>query len=207
MTYTTNHTSQKLLSTPKIFGYINNFISILIPLLAQFELSIVRFFCLTARPLLLKYSAVAISKLGNGWIYLILVSALYTYAGNKSLPIIFLGMINAATLHFLYPVIKRRFCRRRPFIIDIKLTSLLKTLDDHSFPSGHTMTLTGVLTPIVIAWPSMSYSAFALVTSLAWSRIATAHHFPSDVVAGIAMGLGIAYPLSIYTLPLIINSL
>ena len=69
------------------------------------------------------------------------------------------------------------------------------------------MTLTGVLTPIVIAWPSMSYSAFALVMSMAWSRIATAHHFPSDVIAGITMGLGIAYPLSVYALPLIINSL
>jgi len=203
MTYTTNQISQKFIPTPKLFKSIQYIQSILIPALAQYELSIVRFFSLTARPILLKYSAVIISKLGNGWIYFILAAAAFYYAGYKSLPIIILGIINAVTLHLLYPIIKKKFCRRRPFIVDLNLPSLLKTLDDHSFPSGHAMTLTGVLTPIVIAWPSASYSAVALIISMAWSRIATAHHFPSDVIAGITMGLGIAYPLSSYAFTLI----
>jgi undecaprenyl-diphosphatase len=72
----------------------------------------------------------------------------------------------------------------------------LKILDEHSFPSGHTMTLSGVLVPIVIAWPSITMSAMALVLSMAWSRIATAHHYPSDVVAGVALGASLAWPLS-----------
>ncbi len=203
MTYTTNQISQRFFSAPYIFKYVHNFRSVLIPALAQQELNIVYFFSLTARPLLLKFSAVTISKLGNGWIYIILALVAYYYAGNRSLPIIVLGIINALTLHLLYPKIKKIFRRRRPFIVDIKLPSLLNTLDDHSFPSGHAMTLTGVLTPIVIAWPSVSYSALALIVSMAWSRIATAHHFPSDVIAGITMGLCVAYPLSSYVFPLI----
>jgi undecaprenyl-diphosphatase len=39
-----------------------------------------------------------------------------------------------------------------------------------------------------------------LVLSMAWSRIATAHHYPSDVVAGIALGAVVAGPLSAYAL-------
>ncbi|MFO1124672.1 MAG: phosphatase PAP2 family protein [Methylocystis sp.] len=64
------------------------------------------------------------------------------------------------------------------------------------FPSGHAMTLTGVLAPIVIAWPATTPSAALLLLSMAWSRIATAHHYPSDVVAGAALGAGLSYPLA-----------
>ncbi|HYA80522.1 MAG TPA: phosphatase PAP2 family protein [Methylocystis sp.] len=31
---------------------------------------------------------------------------------------------------------------------------------------------------------------------MAWSRIATGHHYPSDVAAGVALGVGVGYPLS-----------
>ena len=96
----------------------------------------------------------------------------------------------------LYPIIKRRFGRKRPFQSDPRLPSLLRTLDDHSFPSGHAMTLTGVLAPIVIAWPATTLSAGLLLLSMAWSQIATAHHYPSDVAAGVALGAGLSYPLA-----------
>jgi undecaprenyl-diphosphatase len=32
---------------------------------------------------------------------------------------------------------------------------------------------------------------------MAWSRIATAHHYPSDIVGGAILGLIFAYPLSL----------
>jgi undecaprenyl-diphosphatase len=31
---------------------------------------------------------------------------------------------------------------------------------------------------------------------MAWSRIATAHHYPSDVLGGVALGIFMGYPLS-----------
>jgi undecaprenyl-diphosphatase len=62
------------------------------------------------------------------------------------------------------------------------------------------MTLSGVLVPIVIAWPSIAVSAVALILSMAWSRMATAHHYPSDVLGGVALGIVLAYPLSTYLL-------
>ena len=196
MTYTTNQTSSLSIRSVAGLSSLSKFQTRLLPRLADYELLTVHYFTLTARPSALKYSAIGISTLGNGWIYIFLILAAFYYSGVKALPIILIGAVNALVLHCIYPVLKKKFARRRPFHIDVRLPSLLKTLDDHSFPSGHAMTLTGVLTPIVLAWPSATFSAIVLVLSMGWSRIATAHHFPSDVIAGFLLGLLIAYPLS-----------
>jgi undecaprenyl-diphosphatase len=164
--------------------------------LIQLDLAAVHLFSRTARPAIGRFLAIAISKLGNGWIYLILLPIVLIGLGWQGLHVAALAGVNAALLHILYPIIKRRFCRKRPFHVDARLPSLLKTLDDHSFPSGHAMTLTGVLAPIVIAWPATTIAAGMLILSMAWSRIATAHHYPSDVAAGVALGAGLSYPLA-----------
>ncbi|AZG75378.1 phosphatase PAP2 family protein [Methylocystis rosea] len=164
--------------------------------LFDLDLAAVHLFSRTARSAIGRFLAVAISKLGNGWIYLILAPIVLIGLGWQGLHVAALAGLNAALLHMLYPIIKRRFGRRRPFHVDARLPSLLKTLDDHSFPSGHAMTLTGVLAPIVIAWPATTLSAALLLLSMAWSRIATAHHYPSDVAAGVALGAGLSYPLA-----------
>jgi undecaprenyl-diphosphatase len=166
------------------------------------DLAAVHLFSRSARPKAIRWLAVGVSKLGNGWIYLILLPLVFYGLGRQGWHVVVLAGANAALLHILYPIIKRRFCRKRPFHVDDRLPSLLKTLDDHSFPSGHAMTLTGVLAPIVLAWPAMTFSAALLVLSMAWSRIATAHHYPSDVIAGIALGVALAFPLSSYALTL-----
>ena len=62
------------------------------------------------------------------------------------------------------------------------------------------MTIVGVLTPLVLFWPAMLLSAVMVAGAMAWSRVATAHHFPSDVAAGAALGVGLAYPLSSFAL-------
>lgn len=165
--------------------------------LLEADLAAVRFVSRSARPTLGRVLAVVISKLGNGWIYPILGAIILSAAGREALPVIALAGLNAAFLHCLFPHIKKRIGRPRPFHVDPRLSSLLKVLDEHSFPSGHTMTLSGVMAPIVIAWPSTTASAAMLVLSMAWSRIATAHHYPSDVIAGAALGVAMAYPLSI----------
>jgi undecaprenyl-diphosphatase len=144
-----------------------------------------------------KPAAVVISKLGNGWIYLFLAAWVFGewgWDGGKLMAL--LAGVNAAALHLLYPVIKKRFKRPRPFAVDPSLPSLLRTLDEHSFPSGHAMTLVGVLTPIVLLWPAVFVSAVAMACGMFWSRIATGHHYPSDVLAGATLGVSLGYCLS-----------
>ncbi|WP_457797703.1 phosphatase PAP2 family protein [Methylocystis sp. S23] len=164
------------------------------------DLAAVHFFSRSARPTAIRYLAIGVSKLGNGWIYLILLPLVFWGLGSKGWHVVVLAGLNAAMLHALYPIIKRRFRRKRPCHVDARLPSLLKTLDEHSFPSGHAMTITGVLAPIVLAWPAMTVSAAIIVLSMAWSRIATAHHYPTDVIAGVGLAVALAFPLSSYAL-------
>lgn len=160
------------------------------------DLAVVHYCASMTRRATIKWLAITISKLGNGWIYLILIPPIALELGSKALPTLACALVNAAFLHVIYPVLKRRFRRRRPYRADPQLVSLLQTLDEHSFPSGHVMTLTGVLLPIIFALPATRAPALGLVLTMAWSRMATAHHYPSDVIAGVAMGAAIAFPLT-----------
>lgn len=160
------------------------------------DLAIVHYCASMTRRTTIKWLAITISKLGNGWIYLILIPPVALELGSKALPTVACALVNAALLHVIYPVLKRRFRRRRPYRADPQLVSLLQTLDEHSFPSGHVMTLTGILLPIIFALPATRAPALGLVLTMAWSRMATAHHYPSDVIAGVAVGAAIAFPLT-----------
>jgi undecaprenyl-diphosphatase len=160
-------------------------------------LEAVRIVSRTARSTSGRLCAIGISKLGNGWLYLFLAALILARWGVPGYRIIVLATTNAAVMHCLYPNIKRRYRRLRPFKVDPKLPSLLATLDEHSFPSGHAMTLTAVLAPIVILWPAMAISGVLMASCLAWSRVATAHHYPSDVFAGAVLGICVGYPISV----------
>jgi undecaprenyl-diphosphatase len=170
---------------------------------AKMDLAAVRIASDCARRPVVRHLAIAISRLGNGWIYPLLIGMVLFAAGWRGAPAIGVGALNAAVLHAFYPLLKKYFQRQRPFRVDPRLPSLLPTLDEHSFPSGHAMTIVGVLTPLVLAWPAMLLSAIVMAAAMAWARVATAHHFPSDVVAGLALGAGLAYPLSKFALALI----
>ena len=164
------------------------------------DLAAVRIISRSARPKVGRASAIAISKLGNSWLYLIILSVIFSGLGRTGFRVVFIGCLNAGLLHCMFPYIKRRIGRPRPFRADPRLPSLLAVLDEHSFPSGHTMTLSGVLVPIVLVWPAAAISAATLMMLMAWSRIATGHHYPSDIVAGAVLGIAFAYPLSICVL-------
>jgi undecaprenyl-diphosphatase len=174
--------------SPRLAGWIET--------LQEADLESVRILSRTAKGPVGCGCAIAISKLGNGWFYIFLAALLFARWGWGGLRIVLLACVNAGVMHSLYPLLKRRYRRRRPFRVDPELSSLLATLDEHSFPSGHAMTLSAVLTPIVMLWPAMAIPGALMWVSLAWSRVATAHHYPSDVFAGALLGLGLGYPIS-----------
>jgi undecaprenyl-diphosphatase len=165
--------------------------------LQEADLELVRILSRTAHSSIGRLCAIGISKLGNGWVYIPLALVILACWGLSGYKLILFGCINAGVTHSLYPLLKRRYRRRRPFLIDPELSSLLATLDEHSFPSGHTMTMTAVLTPIVMLWPSFAIPAALMLLCLAWSRVATAHHYPSDVIAGGLLGFGLGYPIAL----------
>jgi undecaprenyl-diphosphatase len=174
--------------SPRVAGWVET--------LQEADLEAVRIISRSAQGPIARLCAIVISKLGNGWFYLFLAALIFARWGLGGARLILLAGVNAGVMHSLYPLIKNRYQRRRPFRVDPELSSLLATLDEHSFPSGHAMTLSAVLTPIVMLWPAMAVPGAVMVIGLAWSRVATAHHYPSDVLAGSMLGLGLGYPIS-----------
>ena len=111
------------------------------------DLQFVRIAARSARPRILNTLAVTISELGNGWIYPILCAIILIRWGHEGIRIIVSALATAALLHSVYPSLKRFFLRARPFVADASLKSAYAPLDRYSFPSGHTMTMTGVFVP------------------------------------------------------------
>ncbi|WP_395665737.1 phosphatase PAP2 family protein [Methylocella sp.] len=168
--------------------------------LSSADLGAVRFFSRAGRWRVGRGSAALITRLGDGWLYPILALMIVAHFGAKAPRVILAAGLNAGLLHCLYPTLKRLIARPRPFHIDARLASRARVLDEHSFPSGHAMTLCGVLTPIVMAWPDCLSAAAALMALMGWARIATGHHYPSDVCAGVGLGLILSYPISVWAL-------
>ncbi|HLN10215.1 MAG TPA: phosphatase PAP2 family protein [Xanthobacteraceae bacterium] len=159
------------------------------------ELAVVRLFC--AERTMSRALAIGLSWMGNGWIYLALIPLCLMRAGWRAAPVVGAAAINTALLHLLYPRIKKWISRPRPFRADARLQPLLPTLDEFSFPSGHVMTITAALVPIVAAFPGALLPSVALWMSMGWARIASAHHYPSDLIAGGAIGAAVSYPITI----------
>ena len=160
------------------------------------DLWFVRICVRTTRPAFGRGLAVAVSRIGNGGLYPVLAIALLFKFGAQARAILAVAAINILLMHTVYPTIKRRAARARPFQAHADLKPLLATLDDHSFPSGHMMTLTAALVPIALARPATLPLALGVWLAMAWARLSSAHHYPSDILAGAALALVVSYPLS-----------
>lgn len=62
-----------------------------------------------------------------------------------------------------------------------------------SFPSGHATLAFALATAISFRWPKAKGIAFTLAALVALSRVALGLHWPSDVVAGVAIGGGVVF--------------
>jgi undecaprenyl-diphosphatase len=150
----------------------------------------------STRTLPLRTFAILLSRLGNGSIYAVLPVLIFARFGKNAIDIIFIATCNIAVLHAFYPALKRRVGRRRPFEVDRQVRSLLNVLDEHSFPSGHIMTLAAALVPVFYLDPGSTAYGSGLLAAMGWARVATGHHYPTDVVAGAVLALVAGYPLT-----------
>lgn len=139
--------------------------------------------------------AVAVSWLGNGLAYLLFTAILLLTVPGAARPLAVAGLC-VLTAHLVYPWTKLACCRKRPCDLRAELAPRLVALDRHSFPSGHAMTLSATLVPLLAAHPASWPPAAGAWLLMAWSRVACAHHYPSDVLAGGALGLIVAVPLT-----------
>ncbi|MFP4498537.1 MAG: phosphatase PAP2 family protein [Vulcanimicrobiota bacterium] len=86
-------------------------------------------------------------------------------------------------------VLRNIFYRPRPFLAIDNITLLGKEVTNSSFPSGHATFSMIYCYMLVLFDKKFIPLAIFFVFMISFSRIYTGHHWPSDVVAGMILGI------------------
>ena len=134
----------------------------------------------------------AVSRLGDGvfWYALMAVMVLFDgYAGLKASA--HLAATGAIALS-LYKLLKHWTKRPRPYASDVRIRAWVAPLDEFSFPSGHTLHAVAFTWQAVAQFPALAWVLVPLAALIAASRVVLGLHYPTDVLAGAAIGAGLA---------------
>ena len=132
------------------------------------------------------------SRLGDGLIWYALILALpllYGAAGVR--PAIVMALTGALGVA-LYTLLKHLFVRERPFITHTAIDPAGAPLDRYSFPSGHTLHAVSFAWQASAHFPELGLLLLPLAALIAGSRVVLGLHYPSDVLAGAALGAALA---------------
>lgn len=133
-----------------------------------------------------------LSWLGNGifW-YGLMLALLVLHRSEAVLPVLhmaFVGAVCTAT----YKMVKRGTLRPRPYQAMRGVAAGAPALDAFSFPSGHTLHAVAFTLVACGYYPALAVILVPFSALTAASRIVLGLHYPSDVLAGAAIGAAVA---------------
>ncbi len=132
------------------------------------------------------------SRLGDGIVWYVLLAVLpLLYGGAALRPVLVMALTGAVGVA-LYACLKRLFVRERPFITHAAIDRAGAPLDRYSFPSGHTLHAVCFTWQASAHFPELTWVLLPLATLIAASRVVLGLHYPSDVLAGAALGAALA---------------
>lgn len=133
-----------------------------------------------------------ISRLGDGPFWYGLLAALPIAFGRAGLHASVQMGVAAILGVAIYLTLKTRLVRERPYITHIGIEAHAAPLDRYSFPSGHTLHAVCFTSLTVIHFPWMAVPLVPFALLIAASRVIMGLHYPSDVLAGAAIGAALA---------------
>ena len=83
--------------------------------------------------------------------------------------------------------------RVRPALAEPGVTALVSVPGDAGMPSGHAATAAAAAGVVALLHPRLRLPLVSLVAAIGLSRVYLGVHYPSDVLAGLALGLAIAW--------------
>lgn len=131
-----------------------------------------------------------ITSLGDkGWVWLTLSLLLILFPKTRKAGVMALSAMALCAL-VTNICLKNLIARPRPYTQIPDLTALIPAQTDWSFPSGHT-TASFASAGIYLQTLPRKYGAAALILAalIAFSRLYVGVHYPTDVLAGMLIGL------------------
>jgi len=132
------------------------------------------------------------SRLGDGIVWYILIGALPLIYGRTAIRTSLVMAVTGLIGLLVYRFLKTRLLRERPFIRHPGITLAMPPLDRYSFPSGHTLHAVSFTCIAIARFPELAWVLLPLTGLIAASRIVLGLHYPTDVVAGGAIGATLA---------------
>jgi len=130
---------------------------------------------------------------GDGWLWYGMGLIILLFGGYERFQAVAAGVLAEGMGVPLFLHLKKTAKRKRPNTLEPHLWSTLLPPDQFSFPSGHTITAFAVAVSLSIFYPTLAIGLLFCALSVAASRILLGMHFLSDVLAGAAIGTGLAY--------------
>jgi undecaprenyl-diphosphatase len=133
-----------------------------------------------------------VSRLGDGMFWYALMFALLAANGAQALNPVAHMAGTGVVCTLLYKWLKSKTSRPRPFAVESGVRAGADPLDAFSFPSGHTLHAVAFSAVAVAYYPMLVVLLAPFTLLVALSRVVLGLHYPSDVLAGAALGALIA---------------
>jgi undecaprenyl-diphosphatase len=141
-----------------------------------------------------------VSRLGDGLFWYTLMPALALFGSQRGIAAAAHMAATGLAALLLYRLLKRWTRRPRPYRACPGIIAHVPPLDEFSFPSGHTLQAVG-FSIVALAWYPMLAPPLLVFTALvAASRVILGLHYPSDVLAAVAIGSALG-AMSLWLMP------
>lgn len=110
------------------------------------------------------------------------------------------ALLSLTLSHLVVHLIKKKYCRKRPYLKLPNINIWSNPLKDYSFPSGHTTAAFSIAIVFILSAPTLIFILLPLATIIGLSRIYLGLHYPTDVFIGALLGT-ISSLLAVYVFP------
>lgn len=132
------------------------------------------------------------SRLGDGWFWYGLGAALLLIEGRAAFAAVGMMAVCGVSGSLLYKALKHGIRRPRPCDVHRMLLTVAP-LDRFSFPSGHTLHAVIFAILATAHAPQLGWLVWPFTALVAASRLVLGLHYPTDVIAGAAVGAAMAW--------------